>query len=121
MANWGFQLGFAPYFVIAAFYAYYGDDAAALGYGVTTVLFMGLMGFWLLAAMPENMQKNGGQGQRPTPLTMFESFEPGTRGKIVLFVGRRPGLLVFLRHILGPLLLHPQGFAQRRVLASVDV
>ena len=62
IAIWGFQLGFAPYFVIAAFYAYYGDYFAAAAYGVSTVLLMGLMCFWLVAAMPHNMQRNGGQG-----------------------------------------------------------
>ena len=62
LAIWGFQLGFAPYLVIGAFYIVYGYITVGVVYIAFTVVSMGLMGFWLLAAMPENMQKNGGQG-----------------------------------------------------------
>ena len=62
LAIWGFQLGFAPYVVIACAYLDYGYVGYGVGYLGFTVVSMALMGFWLAAAMPENMCKNDGQG-----------------------------------------------------------
>ena len=63
VATWFFAVSTFP-FVVYGLYAVITEPASDIGYGylLASLFFFCSLGIWVVAAMPENMAKNGGTG-----------------------------------------------------------